>query len=138
MGVNIGELGTPCHTTFRSVKAHIRAEVQLPDEVLKGYGGDLTGLLRPDLYLRMLEAIPPGTIEFNRGITAIEDNGDFIKLLFPDGTSFETALLIGADGIDSIIRQRLWGEPPKRAHNLRIVGGVTFNEEVATAQNEVT
>lgn len=65
-------------------------------------------------------------------MTAIEDNDDFVKLIFPDGMDFETLLLVGADGIDSVVRQHLWGTSPKRAHNLQIVGGFIFDEEIAT------
>ncbi|KAK5050045.1 hypothetical protein LTR84_004165 [Exophiala bonariae] len=136
MGVDIDDLGAPCHTTFRSVKGNIRAEVQLPEEILKEYGGGFIGLLRPDLYSRMLDAIPPGTIQHDRQVTDIKDHGDFVKLVFSDGTNFTTPLLIGADGIDSIVRSHLWGASPKRAHNLQIIGGFTFDEEVATEQNE--
>ena len=39
-------------------------------------------------------------------------------------------MLIGADGIDSLVRRTLWGDSPKREHNLHIFGGFTFDDTV--------
>jgi 2-polyprenyl-6-methoxyphenol hydroxylase-like FAD-dependent oxidoreductase len=36
-------------------------------------------------------------------------------------------VLVGADGIDSLVRRTLWGDVPKREHNLHIFGGFTFD-----------
>jgi 2-polyprenyl-6-methoxyphenol hydroxylase-like FAD-dependent oxidoreductase len=36
-------------------------------------------------------------------------------------------VLVGADGIDSVVRRHLWGESPKRDHRLHIIGGYTFD-----------
>src|SRR5688572_20439667 len=35
MGVDTTDLGAPCHTTFRGVKGNVRADVQIPDDVVK-------------------------------------------------------------------------------------------------------
>ncbi|MEH0577986.1 hypothetical protein QBA54_26705 [Streptomyces sp. B21-108] len=40
--------------------------------------------------------------------------------------------MTGADGIDSLVRRTLWGDSPKREHNLHIFGGYTFDESVET------
>ena len=37
-------------------------------------------------------------------------------------------VLVGADGIDSLVRRTLWGDAPKREHNLHIFGGFTFDD----------
>ncbi|KAG9814729.1 hypothetical protein KCU63_g19727, partial [Aureobasidium melanogenum] len=50
MGVDIVDLGAPCHTTFRDAKGNIRATVNLPQEVIDRYQGGFIGLLRPYLY----------------------------------------------------------------------------------------
>jgi 2-polyprenyl-6-methoxyphenol hydroxylase-like FAD-dependent oxidoreductase len=50
-----------------------------------------------------------------------------------DGEVLEVDVVVGADGIDSLVRRTLWGDSPKREHNLHIFGGFTFDESV-TAQ----
>lgn len=127
MGVDIADLGAPCHTTFRSESGRIRADVKIPDEVVARYGGGFIGMLRPDLYTRMLAALPDGVLQTARNLAGIHDHGDGVTLTFADGESVETPMLVGADGIDSAVRRHLWGPTPKRPHNLHIIGGFTFN-----------
>lgn len=68
MGVDTKELGAPRRTTFRNATGRIRATVELPQAVIEKYSGGFIGLLRPDLYRRMLKAIPDGTIDFDRQV----------------------------------------------------------------------
>lgn len=137
MGVDTTDLGAGCHTSFRNASGRIRADVRIPDEVVAEYGGGFIGMLRPDLYSRMLDAMPEGMLRTNRHVTGIDDRGDHVSLTFSDGETVRTPLLIGADGIDSSVRRHLWGEEPKRPHNLHIIGGFTFDESVPTERNEV-
>lgn len=129
-------LGAPCHTTFQDSSGRIRADVQLPEHVNKEYGGGFVGLLRPDLYSRMLDAIPSGIIEFNRQVTAIEDCGDHVSITFDDGKQATAGILIGADGIDSMVRKHLWGDSQKRNHDLHVIGGFTFEHPSGAVPNE--
>jgi len=126
MGVDVEDLGAPCHTTFRNARTgHVRADIKLPEDVIEKYQGGFIGMLRPVLYERMLAALPSHVLEVNRTVTGIEDHGDGVTLTFDDGTSVETPVLIGADGIDSLVRKHLWGDSPKREHRLHIIGGFT-------------
>ncbi|KAI6317763.1 hypothetical protein MCOR29_006217 [Pyricularia oryzae] len=136
MGVDVEDLGAPCRASFRNASGHVRADVKLPQDVLDKYGGGFIGLLRRDLYVRMLEALPAGTVEFGRQVVAIEDLGRRVELRLQDGSVVATPLLVGADGIDSTVRRHLWGPAPKRPHNLIIIGGFTFNDAVRTELNE--
>lgn len=137
MGVDVEDLGAPCHTTFRNAKGHIRADVQLPQDVIDEYGGGFIGLLRPELYRRMLAAMPEGMLQTDREVVSIDDHGDGVYITFADGAAVETPLLIGSDGIDSFVRQHLWGGPQRRPHNLHVIGGFTFDHSADVEWNEV-
>jgi len=107
--------------------------VQIPDDVIARYGGGFIGMLRPDLYRRMLAALPEGTLLTDQEVTGIHEDADAVVLTLKDGSTRRTPLLIGADGIDSRVRAHLWGSSPKREHRLQIIGGYTF-DDVPTAE----
>ena len=113
----------------------VRVRVHLDEDVKKAYGGGFIGLLRPELYERMLAALPEGVIRFNQQVDRIEQDDRAVTLHFSDGTTAEHDVLIGADGIDSLVRRTLWGDEPKREHRLHIFGGFTFAEVEGTVPN---
>ncbi|MFD8726246.1 FAD-dependent oxidoreductase [Streptomyces sp. NPDC059629] len=135
LGVDTEDLGSPTDSEFRNLRGHVRAHVKQDPDTKRAYGGGFIGLLRPELYERMLAAIPPDTLRFNQHVTRIEQNEQAVTLHFADGTTAEHDLLVGADGIDSLVRRTLWGDAPKREHRLHIFGGFTFTDVPGTEPN---
>ena len=135
LGVDTDDLGAPTDAEFRNVHGRVRVRVKLDEDVKKAYGGGFIGLLRPELYERMLAALPEGTIRFDSQVDRIEQDDRAVTLHFADGTTAEHDVLIGADGIDSLVRRTLWGDEPKREHRLHIFGGFTFAEVEGTTPN---
>ena len=135
LGVDTDDLGAPTDAEFRNVHGRVRVRVRLDEDVKKAYGGGFIGLLRPELYERMLAALPEGTIRFDSQVDRIEQDERAVTLHFADGTTAEHDVLIGADGIDSLVRRTLWGDEPKREHRLHIFGGFTFAEVEGTTPN---
>ena len=136
LGVDTEDLGAPTDAEFRNVHGKVRVQVHLDEDVKKAYGGGFIGLLRPEFYERMLAAIPEGVIRFDQQVDRIEQDERAVTLHFADGTSAEHDVLIGADGIDSLVRRTLWGDEPKREHRLHIFGGFTFAEVEGTVPNK--
>ncbi len=137
MGVDTEDLGAPCHTTFRNVHGHVRADIQIPPDVIKEYGGGFIGLLRPELYRRMLAAIPAGVLQANQRVAGLVDYGDGVSVELADGSHIDAAVVLGADGIDSMVRTHLWGPSERREHKLHIIGGYTFADVPGVERNEV-
>src|SRR3954469_5052527 len=135
LGVHTHDLGAPTHSEFRNVRGRVRVDVKLDEDVRQAFGGGFIGLLRPELYERMLAAIPDGVIRFGQQVDRIEQDERTVTLHFADGSAGEHDVLIGADGIDSLVRRTLWGDEPKREHRLHIFGGFTFAEVEGTAPN---
>ncbi|GAB3309446.1 FAD-dependent oxidoreductase [Geodermatophilus aquaeductus] len=135
LGVDTEDLGAPTDSEFRNLRGRVRVRVKLDEDVKREYGGGFIGLLRPELYERMLAAIPPGTIRFGVQVERIEQDDRAVTLHFADGSTAEHDVLVGADGIDSLVRRTLWGDAPKREHRLHIFGGFTFADVPGTEPN---
>lgn len=130
MGVDVTDFGAPCQSEFRNSKGKVRAVVRLPQDVVDNYGGGFIGLLRPELYERLLAALPPGTLQVNKNVRSFDQDETGVTLTFNDGHTEDYDMLVGADGIDSLVRRTLWGDEPKREHNLHIFGGFTFADDL--------
>lgn len=90
------------------------AEIPLGDYALSHYGANYLTVHRGDFHALMIEAIPDGVLSFDKRLTHVEDRGDAVFLSFADGTVEEADVVIGADGINSKIRDTLLGaELPK-------------------------
>jgi 6-hydroxynicotinate 3-monooxygenase len=90
------------------------AQIPLGDFALKEYGASYLTVHRGDFHELMTGAVAPGTIEFNKCLSGIEELDNEVRLTFADG-SVETAdIVIGADGVNSKIRDHLLGAEPPR------------------------
>ena len=90
------------------------AQIPFGDFALKEYGASYLTVHRGDFHALMTEAVAPGTIEFNKCLSGIEEVDSEVRLTFADG-SVETAdIVIGADGVNSKIRDHLLGAEPPR------------------------
>src|SRR3954469_8863041 len=132
LGVDTDDLGAPTDGEFHNLQGRVRVGGKLDENVKQAYGGGFIGLLRPELYERMLAAIPVGVIRFGQQVDRIEQDERAVVLHFADGSTAEHDILIGADGIDSLVRRTLWGDAPKREHRLHIFGGFTFADVPGT------
>jgi 2-polyprenyl-6-methoxyphenol hydroxylase-like FAD-dependent oxidoreductase len=126
LGVDITDLGAPCHTEFQRNDGKLRADVRLPPEVEREYGGGFIGLLRWGLYKRMIDALPPGMLRLGHRAIALRDQGDSVRVEFEGQAPIEADVVVGADGINSMVRAALWGEEPIRHQKLHLVGGYIF------------
>lgn len=69
---------------------------------------------RGDFHEILTEAVAPGTIEFGKRMTSLEQRGSTVHLGFDGGSAVEADIVIGADGINSVAREVLLGrEFPK-------------------------
>lgn len=89
------------------------ARIPLGDYALSHYGSSYLTVHRGDFHALMIDSIPAGVLEYNRKLASVVDRGDVVHLTFTDGTVEEADIVIGADGINSKIRDTLLGaEPP--------------------------
>ncbi|MFI0237680.1 FAD-dependent oxidoreductase [Streptomyces sp. NPDC016845] len=65
---------------------------------------------RGDFIEALLGALPEGMVRLGHRLESVEDRGDRSVLTFADGTTTEADLVIGADGIKSVVRRQLFSD----------------------------
>lgn len=65
---------------------------------------------RGDFIDALLSALPAGMLHIGHKLSGIEDNGDCSTLTFENGETVTADLVIGADGIKSVVRKQLFSQ----------------------------
>ncbi|WP_026060302.1 FAD-dependent monooxygenase [Pseudaminobacter salicylatoxidans] len=76
---------------------------------LMGYGATYCTVHRGDLHALQISAVDAQSLYFGKRLKALDDNGSDVHLTFEDGTSATADIVIGADGINSRVREVLLG-----------------------------
>jgi 2-polyprenyl-6-methoxyphenol hydroxylase-like FAD-dependent oxidoreductase len=74
------------------------------------YGFDRIAVPRAAVREAALQNIPAGDIEWGKKVVQVDETANGVKVEFKDGTIEEADLLIGADGVKSIIREAIFGK----------------------------
>jgi 2-polyprenyl-6-methoxyphenol hydroxylase-like FAD-dependent oxidoreductase len=69
---------------------------------------------RADLHAAIAGAVPAGTVQLSRRCTRVSVYGDHGLLAFADGSSAEADVVIGADGMHSVVRRTVTEPSPAR------------------------
>jgi salicylate hydroxylase len=67
---------------------------------------------RDDFINALLGVLPSDMVHIGHRVTAVEDLGERARVVFADGAAVTADLVIGADGIRSLVRQQLFCDRP--------------------------
>jgi len=87
----------------------LMVSLQLGNVAEKKYGAPYLTVHRGDFHAELVTAVAPGTIEFGRRLIGLHQDGPRMHLDFDGGTSEECDIVIGADGVNSKVREVLLG-----------------------------
>jgi len=73
------------------------------------YGAPCLAIHRGDLAQILTSSLQPGTMHLDRSLTALEDTGNHVNLMFANGATAKADIVIGADGVNSKVREILLG-----------------------------
>jgi 6-hydroxynicotinate 3-monooxygenase len=91
------------------------------------YGAPDLMIHRARLHAALAALIPRHRIHFGRKLVAIEQNESTATVVFADGSRVEASLVVGADGIHSMVREALFG-----AEQPRFTGRVAYRTTYPT------
>jgi 2-polyprenyl-6-methoxyphenol hydroxylase-like FAD-dependent oxidoreductase len=83
---------------------------QLSEQV----GAPAIGILRTGLSETLAKELGEGVVRLDANATSFEDDGDGVTIRFDDGTSERVDVLIGADGVNSMVRSQFYGRTEPR------------------------
>lgn len=86
----------------------------LSEDCPRLYGAPFFHVHRADLHRILLETVDLSQTQLSTQCIGAAQNGTSAVARFADGSEFEADVIVGADGIHSVIRKEIFGEEPPR------------------------
>ncbi|WP_294928423.1 FAD-dependent monooxygenase [uncultured Paracoccus sp.] len=90
------------------------SRIKLGDYARKEYGAPYITIHRGDLHAEQVSALPQDRLHYDHCLTDIHEEDDHVVMKFANGKTIRTRLVIGADGVNSLIREKLLGPEKPR------------------------
>ena len=97
---------------------------ELGEAAERHFGAPQLDFFRPDLHRVLVGALPDGILRLGVRIEKIEHDDGSVTLLTADGERIRADAVVAADGINSRLRQQLWGEDDPVFSNTVVYRGV--------------
>ena len=115
LGVDIEDIYNGVNAEFRRYDGNVRARINISEDMLAeaNASGWQSGMMRKELYSRMLDVVPDDLIVPNHEFSSFEQDEEGVTAHFKNGESVRADILVGADGIYSPIRNQLFPDSPQ-------------------------
>ena len=101
----VGRDGITGHENFRT---------PLKDECPRLYGAEFFHVHRVDLHRILTDLVRPDAVTFSTSCVAVRQTAASAIATFADGTEYEADIIVGADGLHSVVRNTLFGKESPR------------------------
>ena len=98
---------------------------QRKDIMLDRWGSGLASMHRAELQQLLAAEIDPATIHLGARCTGFRYIAGGVAARFEDGREVPADVLVGADGVHSVVRGQLFGEAPLRYRGYTAIRGIT-------------
>jgi 2-polyprenyl-6-methoxyphenol hydroxylase-like FAD-dependent oxidoreductase len=110
MGEVVARAGMPLATlSTRTGSGGVLTRIDL-EALSRELGGPAIAIRRSRLQEALLSGLEEGQVHTGRAVTGFHDDGERVTVRLSDGTTATGDLLVGADGLHSVVRQALWGD----------------------------
>src|SRR5258705_10616737 len=100
----------------------VMRELPMPESL---FGAPYLCMHRGDLHEALVSVLPAGIIHAGKKLVGLDERGSRVTLTFEDGDRAEADVVIGADGVHSIVRDTIVG-PDAPIHKGRIAYRAVF------------
>jgi salicylate hydroxylase len=76
------------------------------------FGAPYCAVHRADLHSALLAAVGPERVRLGRSLRRVDQHPDGVRLTFADGAHHDADLVVGADGIHSVVREAIRRDTP--------------------------
>jgi salicylate hydroxylase/6-hydroxynicotinate 3-monooxygenase len=104
----------------------VTRELPMPESL---YGAPYLCMHRADLHHALRSVLPAEIFHLGRRLVGLEERGGAVSLAFADGSRAEADLVVGADGVHSVVRDIVVG-PDAPLHKGRIAYRAVFPAEL--------
>lgn len=104
---------------------HVNLDYPFGDTVETRYGAPYLLMHRGDLHALLASVVPEERIHRGRKLVGLDHLPQGVRLTFQDGSTVEADAAIGADGVHSFVRERLFG-PQRPIYSGRVAYRTTF------------
>lgn len=120
----------------RTPEGSLLRRTHLPD--VAPTGSELPALIclhRAELQTILRDRVGDGVVHLDHECVGVEDDGGAVTARFSDGSEVSGSLLVGADGIHSVVRSSLHGETEPRVSGVGVWRAITrFDQPIATGE----
>jgi salicylate hydroxylase/6-hydroxynicotinate 3-monooxygenase len=92
------------------------------------YGAPFLAMHRGDLHAALADLVPKENIQLGRKLRSVDQEGSQVSLTFEDGERVKADVVIGADGVHSLIRDHVAGQ-----ENPRFTGRIAYRTTFPTS-----
>jgi salicylate hydroxylase len=93
-------------------------QAPLGDEAAGRYGAPMYNIHRADLIQLLFDAVPPEAKRLGARVVAVSQDADGVEVTLQTGDKVRGDVLVGCDGIHSVVRKHLRGEEAKHFANI--------------------